>query len=139
MHLYIIAGERELGEEYLCELITFDPMGHGPQTSPIVRVLRVLRYPDQHAIIWPDVPNEVCPVQGGTICMLPYIRMAAADEITRYPDWPSSLAAAQAEAMNRAASNAERQYIRNHQLGHYMSRRVVHTFDEQALTYREAH
>jgi hypothetical protein len=138
--MFIIAGERELGEEYLCELITFDPMGHGSTTSPIVRVMRVLRYPDQRAIIWPDVANEVCPIREGTICRLPYIRSASSDEISRYPDWASSLIATQAEAMNRAASDAERRIIRNHQLGLYIDRRAVHTYtDEQALTYREAH
>ena len=129
MKLYLIAGEKELGEEYLCELVRPRALCHGPRTSPTVRVLRILRYPRQHAIVWPDVPNEVRPLEGGRIYLLPGIRPATDEEIERFADWETSLSVTQAEALIDAPP-AEREILIRHRMGIYISRRVLHTFDE---------
>ena len=129
MKLYLIAGEKELGEEYLCELVRPKESCHGPHTSPTVRVLRILRYPRQHAILWPDVPNEVSPLQSGRIYLLHGIRQATEEEIDRYWDWETSLTVTQAEALIEAPP-AERDILIRHRMGVFLSRRVLHTFDE---------
>lgn len=129
MTIYLIAGERELGEEYLCELVRPKAICHGPRTSPIVRVLRILRYPRQHAIIWPDVPNDVSPLEGGKIYLLPSIRAATDEEIERFADWETSLSVTQAEALVEAPP-AEQVILIRHRMGVYTSRRVLHTIDE---------
>ena len=70
----IVAGDPDLEDLYLCEIVK--PADH-LAANPLVRVLRIIRYPIQHAIMLPDVVNENVPIAAGTVCRL--TEMGAAD------------------------------------------------------------
>lgn len=63
----ILAGDPDLEDLYLCEVVK--PADH-LAPNPLVRVLRVIRYPVQHAVLLPDVVNENAPIPEGTVCRL---------------------------------------------------------------------
>ena len=115
---YAICGYREYGEEYLCEVV--DASRHGSrEVNPIVRVLRVLRYPCQHAIYWPDVAVEIPPVEAGCVCRLPFLRQATGEEALRYASYETSLAAALRNALQAEPCTAGQEIILRHMAGEY--------------------
>jgi hypothetical protein len=61
------AGDPELHDLYLVEEV---PSRVILAVNPLVRVLRIARYPIQHAIWFPDLPNENAPIREGTVCRL---------------------------------------------------------------------
>ena len=122
---HAICGRPDLGEEYVCAVADASRHGHGPETSPIVRVLRVLRYPRQHALYWPDKAVEIPAVEAGCICRLPFLRQATAEELARFGSYEESLAAAQAEALAREENEDSREIVRRHMAGEYRRARTV--------------
>lgn len=120
----VIAGEEEFEEEYLAELIDAAVRGHDPPPDPIVRILRVLRYPAQRAIVWQDVANEVPPLREGCVCRLPVLRLSHGEE-GLYSDYPSSLRAALERALIAARSDGERAILLRHQAEGTRKKRIV--------------
>lgn len=115
---YAICGYREYGEEYLCEVV--DASRHGSrEVNPVVRVLRVLRYPCQHAIYWPDVAVEIPPVEAGCVCRLPFLRQATGEEALRFASYETSLAAALRNALQAEPCPEGREIILRHMAGEY--------------------
>lgn len=118
----ILAGDPDLDDVYLCEIVR--PADH-LTPNPLVRVLRVLRYPIQHAIMLPDVVNENAPVREGTVC-----RLTALGE--PHPPLRGSLTLTYAESLRRAqeeyisrAPPEEQLIVRRHMRGIYGKKRVV--------------
>ena len=105
-HKLVIVGRRDLDEEYLAEIIRTEKQLTGSGIDPIVRILAVLRYPRQSAIYFPDVPMEIHPVPGDTVCRLPFLRDATDEEKERFGSYDESLAAARREYL-RSCTNAE--------------------------------
>ena len=102
----VIVGRRDLGEEYLAEIISTRKQLTGAGIDPVVRIRAVLRYPRQSAIYFPDIPMEIHPVPGGTVCRLPFLRDATDEEEHRFGSYDESLAAARREYL-RSCTNAE--------------------------------
>lgn len=122
----LIVGEREFEEEYLAELVDDDPRGHHPPPHPIVRILRVLRYPVQRAIMIPGVAHSVPPIREGTVCRMPVLREAAAEEAERFSSYAESLRRAWEQALREARSDGERELLRRQQEGKMQyTRRLV--------------
>ncbi len=129
----LICGEKELGEEYAAELVHSGCFSRAADVNPIVRVLFILRYPQQHAIYWPDMAVEIPPVRGGCVCRLPFLRAATDEETGRFSTYADSLAAAQQAALRSAGSAAERAIIQRHMAGEYHRRRAVREYKPYEL------
>lgn len=119
----LIVGDQDLEEEYVA-----DCMKNENKYNPIVQIRFVLRYPMQHAIVWPDVPNENRPVDEGVICRLPFIRFATLEEINRFSSYTDSLKAAQEVRLFQARGEGDSstaEIILRHMRGEYKGKRVV--------------
>lgn len=117
----IVAGDPDLEDLYLCEVVK--PADH-LAANPLVRVLRIIRYPIQHAIMLPDVPNENVPIPEGTVCRL--TEMGAADGC----ETALSLTYAESQRLSaeeylRRAPPGEAEIVRRHLRGEYGKKRVV--------------
>lgn len=121
----VIAGDPEHAEEYLCEILDASSRGHDPPPDPIVRVLRILHYPAQRAIMQPDVAHEVPPLGAGCVCRLPVLRLAAPGEYGMYDSYESSCAAALDRAIANARSDGERAILARHAEGVIRRKRIV--------------
>ena len=107
----VVVGQEGTGEEYLAAWIGRCVMGHGERILPVSRILRVLRYPDQAALIWPDVLCEIPPLRHGAFVRLPVIREATLSDqaaLTWFRDYGASLRWAALEAIGRARTEDER-------------------------------
>ena len=110
----IVVGERGVGEEYLARNLGHHVLGHDPRISPVSRILRMLRYPDQHAIIWPEIICELCPLPGGAIVRLPVIRRAAMTDMAAlswFCDYGASVRFAGLDAIRRAGDHEQAMLI----------------------------
>lgn len=119
MNELILAGDPDLNDLYLCELVK--PADH-LTPNPLVRVLRILRYPIQHAILLPDVLNENAPIPEGAVCRLAAMegnRQQAAGN-----SYEESLRLAQEEYLRRAPPG-EAEIVRRHLRGEYGKKRMV--------------
>ena len=76
----VVVGQAGTGEAYLARWLGRFARGHGPETMPVTRLLRMLRYPDQRALSWPDVVCEFPPLPGAAFVRLPVIREALGGE-----------------------------------------------------------
>ena len=115
----ILAGDPDLEDIYLCEIVR--PADH-LAPNPLVRVLRVLRYPIQHAIMLPDVVNENAPIPEGTVCRLTALGEASSEGLAVTYD--ESLRKAQEEYIS-CAPPEEQLIVRRHMRGDYRKKRVV--------------
>ena len=107
----VIVGRRDLGEEYLAEVIGTSKQLNGADIDPVVRVRAILRYPRQSAIYFPEIKMEIHPVPGGTICRLPFLRDATDEEKQRFQSYDESLAAAIREYLRICTDAQERERI----------------------------
>lgn len=107
----VIVGRRDLGEEYLAEIISTRKQLTGAGIDPVVRIRAVLRYPRQSTIYFPDIPMKIDPAPGGTVCRLPFLRDATEEEIHRFGSYDESLAAAKQEYLRDCTSAEERKRI----------------------------
>lgn len=85
----VVAGT-DCGDRYLAEQVGSLDMGHHPMTLPVVRLIRILRYPRQRAILYDDVINEVPPMPKGTICRMRILHYASEGEISCFASWEES-------------------------------------------------
>ncbi len=120
---YLIAGDPELQDGYLARE---EPSLLHYVQNPLVRVLRIARYPIQHAIMFPEIPNENTPVPEGSVCRLARIRAASEDEARELLalSWEESLARALA-AYEAAAPDGEREILERHRHGEFRKKRVM--------------
>lgn len=125
----VVAGMPELDEAYLARVELVDP--RGTHINPIVRVLRVLRYPMQRAITV-DAPSEVPPCTDGQLCRLPVLRAAAKDEAERWPDWEASFRES-VQARMAGASGEQLRILRRHLQGEFRGRRAMLTYKEYEI------
>lgn len=67
----IVARDPELEDMYCCEVVRGDEEN---KRNLLCRVLYMVNYPIQHAIIDGSVPNENPPIGQGTVCRLQFVR-----------------------------------------------------------------
>lgn len=133
----VIAGDEDTGEEYLAELLDDSPRGHDPPPHPIVRILRVVRYPHQRAIARPDVAMEFPPVELGTILRMQVLReppkglqKIIASKGISSKDYECSMRGAIKQAIREARSEEERSILYRHLSGDFRRKRVFIRFTE---------
>lgn len=126
----MIAGDRELMDRYLCRRISpYDRSTRG--YLPVVQVLRVLRWPIQHGILWADAVKENAPVPFGTLCRLEIFGPAdeAAPELSL--SWEESCREAVLDAACRAVLDGcggELSILLRHLRGDVRARRVIRIY-----------
>lgn len=115
----ILAGDKDLNDLYVCEVVK--PADH-LTPNPLVRVVKVIRYPVQHAVMLPDVINENAPITEGTVCRLESFGEAGSQgEGLTYEE---SLRAAQ-ESYLANAPPGEAEIVRRHMNHDFRKRRVL--------------
>lgn len=67
----IVAWDPDLRDMYVCEVVTGDEENI---RNILCRVISILAYPIQHAILDGSVPNENPPLMPGTIARLKFVR-----------------------------------------------------------------
>jgi len=133
-HRLVVAGMAGYGEEYLAEIVNDSPLGHDPTPDPIVRVLGILRYPNQRVLMPPYPAHEVPPLKNGLVCRLPVLRNAAGGDMACLPTGQAIL-----EAMEAAATEEEAAILRRHLEEGPKGSRAVVTFTRFDLEYIEKH
>ena len=111
----VVIWSPEIRDEYLAAFLGLIGPGALRQTLPASRVLRLLKYPEQHAIIWPDVPNENRPLPGLAVVRLPILREATPEDagaLERFRDYAASVRAAAMKALAGNIPEGERRLIR---------------------------
>lgn len=91
--------------------------------NPLVRIVYIIQYPIQHALMWPDMPNENPPLKAGELARLTFVRRCEAGEEARH-SYKDALHMAQASALAGVASEAERAILHRHLAGQYIRRRI---------------
>ena len=97
--------------------------------NPLVKIRSILRYPIQHAIIWPDVASEHAPVREGHVCRLRFLRFAEEGD-TILGDYAESLRSALAEAIREARAAGREDILEilyHHERGAFRKRRATCT------------
>lgn len=124
MNELITAGDPDLEDLYLCEIVR--PADH-LTPNPLVKVLRILRYPIQHAIMLPDVVNENVPIAAGTVCRLEGIgnRDQGIDVEQLLSLTYAESQRLSAEEYLRRAPPGEAEIVRRHMRGEYRKKRIV--------------
>lgn len=122
MNELITAGDPDLEDLYLCEIVR--PADH-LTPNPLVRVLRILRYPIQHAIMHPEDPNENVPIPEGTVCRLQALgnRQEALEKLLSLT-YAESLRKSAEEYMAHAPPD-EQEIVRRHMRGEFRKKRIV--------------
>ena len=131
----VLAGDPETGEIYAAQVIDEEKRGHGPETLPMVRIMRVARYPDQRAIQHPETALDLPALDHGQ-----YIRMAILKELTANEreaflsrTWKESLRYAQKQALREAKSEKEKEIVRRHLDGEYRRRRRLRSYTRDEI------
>ena len=114
----------DLQDMYIAQVIKDNPKEQSLNT--LVKILWMVRYPIQHAVLCPDIANENLPIFGGTICRLRFYHRAS-DYMIPYN---ASLRDALQDAI-AAAQDAERndilEILYRHRRGEYKGKRSVLT------------
>lgn len=127
-----MAGIAGFGEEYLAEIVNDAPLGHNPVPDPIVRVLGILRYPNQRALVPPHPAHEVPPLRIGLVCRLPVLRKAGDADKACLPTGQAIL-----DAIQAAHTEGEAAILRRHLVEGPRGIRAVVTFTWYELDYIE--
>ena len=110
----VVIHSPEIRDEYLAAFMGLTGLGYDPHTLPASRILRLLRYPVQRAIIWPDVPSENAPLPFGAVVRLPVLREATEQDrqaLERFRDYAASVRAAALAALGENIPPGERRLI----------------------------
>lgn len=102
----LIVGDPELQDRYIAELMKLEHLSL-TERNPIVKILFVLRYPVQHAILWPDHTRENRAIDKGIICRLHFYGFPDKDLIACFSSYEDSLKASQEEALLRARQKGD--------------------------------
>lgn len=103
----LIVGDDDLQDRYIADLVKVDHRFRDKETNPIVKIRFILRYPIQHAILWPDVPKDNAPVGEGVICRMKAYGRATPPQINRFSSYADSLIAAQNAALKQARAHKD--------------------------------
>lgn len=118
---FIIVKDRDIGDMY-CGQTEIDTPNE-TAINPLVKVVYMLRYPVQHALVYTDVPNENPPLMYGEKARLSFVRRCAPNEETLLP-YDDSFDLAIAQAISEAATDAEREILEKHKRRDFGKMRV---------------
>lgn len=124
----IVIYSPEIRDEYLAAWVGLIGRGYAPETLPAARILRLLRYPIQHAIVWPDVPSPNDPLPAGAAVRLPILRDATPEDraaLTRWADYAASVRAGAVAALGGDLPAGERRLIALQLAGSRRGKRAV--------------
>jgi len=94
--------------------------------NTLVKILWMVRYPIQHAVICPEVANENLPIHYGTICRLRFYHYVADYRIPYEESMRDALRDAITEARNKGRMDILEILYRHHN-GDYKGKRSVLT------------
>lgn len=126
----MIVGDADLEDRYIAETIPgFYQVLNAVNIA--VKIRFILRYPIQHAIVWPDVAKENAPLSEGLVCLLTPYRKATDEEVARFATYEESLNAARWNALIQARQQGDRsaeEILLRHMRGEVRNTRIVTTF-----------
>lgn len=136
-----LVGDPETEEMYVARVIDEELRGHGPETLPLVRILRVARYPRQRAIQSHDVALEIPALQNGLIVRMAILKRLSERERKAFLSrtYDESLRAAQEEALQAAANDREAYIIQRHMDGEYFRKRMVRSYTPTEVKFLTGH
>ena len=114
----------DLQDMYIAEVLKDNPMEQSINT--LVKILWIVRYPLQHAVLCPSVANENLPIFGGTVCRLRFYHYAS-DYMIPYDE---SLRDALNDAITAAQEAGRKDILEilyRHKRGEYKGKRSVLT------------
>ena len=131
----VLAGDPETGEIYAAQVIDEEKRGHGEETLPMVRIIRVARYPNQRAIQDHTVTLELPALSYGTILRMAILKELSDEEREAFlsRSWKQSLRAAMEQALRDAANEKEREIIRRHLDGEIWRQRRVKSYTQEEV------
>lgn len=121
---YAVAWDKELTDRYIVEIVEHGRFG----ANPLCKVITILSYPIQHAIIYRDEPNENAPYPCGAIAHFTVIRPISEDEVRKAPPYPEALKLALSTALDAARAAGDKpiiEILERHANGEYHKRRLV--------------
>ena len=124
----VVAWSPEIGDRYLGRILPENRRGRLPEMLPAVRLLRILAWPMQRAILWPDVIHENDPLPGYCAARLRILRHATAEDRRRMItdcDYGASVRRCGLDAIERAETREERTIIALQLAGRRTGRRSV--------------
>lgn len=136
----VLAGDPETGEIYAAQVVDEEKHGHGEETLPMVRIVRVARYPDQRAIQDHEVTLERPALSYGTILRMHILRELSDEEREAFlsQSWKQSLRAAMKQALKEARNEREREIIRRHLDGQVWRERRVRSYTREEIRIMQA-
>ena len=114
----------DLMDMYIAEVIKDNPKEQSINT--LVKILWMVRYPLQHAVLCPAVPNENLPIFGGTICRLRFYHYAS-DYMIPYNESMQDALNDAITAAQEAGRNDILEILYRHKRGEYKGKRSVLT------------
>ena len=121
---YVVVYDPDIQDMYVAQVVKDN---HNEQTtSTLVKIIWIVRYPIQHAIICPDCANENPPILGGAVCRLMFLHYAA----PIFPPYHESLRDCLADAISEARGKGRNDILEilyRHQKGEYRCKRSLLT------------
>ena len=135
-----LVGDPETGEMYAAQVIDEEKHGHGPETLPMVRLIRVARYPDQRAIQDHSVTLERPALGYGTILRMAILKELSDEEREAFlsRSWKQSLRDALKQALRDARNEREKEIIRRHLDGQVWRERRVRSYTKEEIRVMQA-
>ena len=121
---YAVVWDTDLTDRYIAEIVEHGRFG----ANPLCKVITILSYPIQHAIIYQDIPNENAPYPYGAIAHFSVIRSISKDEAMKAPPYPEALKAALSAAMDAARAAGDKpimEILERHANGEYRKKRLI--------------
>ena len=136
----VLVGDPETGEIYAAQVVDEEKHGHGPETLPMVRLIRVARYPDQRAIQDPTVTLERPALSYGTILRMAILKELSDEEREAFlsRSWKQSLRDALKQALRDARNEREKEIIRRHLDGQVWRERRVRSYTREEIRIMQA-
>lgn len=104
----VIATDPDLQDVYMA--ILQEDWREGQARHPACLIQAMIRYPIQHAIAWPDIPNDNRPLDGGKVYRLRVLSIRADETIPT--DYNSSVSGARQTALRHARQYGQKAKVK---------------------------
>lgn len=120
----ITVYDPDLQDMYIAQVMKDNPKEQSINT--LVKILWMVRYPIQHAVLCPSIPHENRPILGGTICRMRFYHHAS-DYMIPYDESFRDAIRDAITAAREAGRKDILEILYRHQQGEYKGRRSVLT------------
>lgn len=98
----IVVCDPDLTDRYIAECV--EDVADERKLNPMVQVFYMIKYPIQHAIIYPDMAKENPPITPDMTCRMKYVKTASPSTVTlaRSIGYEASMQKALAKALHDA-------------------------------------